>query len=243
MSNILRCASLDDLRMVLATSGEFTMATEEIAHMFKLCEALWYYRRPISADRPHVVLRNTDYHSDFFVNCMDALKESAVLTALSYQMYVRLSDDYLKWIGPDDWIIGTERAGAPICQEMARIIGCRHATVEKDAEENPTVFKRFEMGSGRRRILLVNDLLSHDDGSTYMSLLAVKEAWPEAEVLPIALHLVNRSGKSVLADGHTTVSALLEYDAREYHKDDCELCQGNSPAKKFKANKAEFLAA
>ncbi len=241
MSDILQAGSLDDLREVLAVLDESVdMTDEEIARMFKLCEALWYYQRPISPERPHVVLRNTDYHSDFFVNCMDALKEPDVLTALANQMCLRWPD-LISEMRPDDWIIGTERAGAPICQEMARQIGCRHATVEKDQAGNPTVFSRFEPGAGRRA-LLVNDLLSHDDGSTYMSLVAVQQAWPGIEILPAAFHLVNRSGKKVLADGQTAVWSLLSYEAREYHKDDCELCQGGSKAMKFKANKADFLA-
>jgi len=242
MSAIIEAKTVPDLRAVLAEIGDTKLADEEIAHMFGVCEALWYYRRPASADRPHVILRDETKHSDFFVNCLDAIKEPLVLTACAKQLIMRTSSYYLKWLGPDDWIIGTERAGAPICQEMARLLGCRYATVEKDDRGNPTVFKRFEMAGGRH-VLLVNDLLSHDNGSTYMSVVAVHEAWPEAEILPVALHLVNRSGKKTLADGRTIVQALLEYEAREYPADNCELCKGGSPAKKFKANKAEFFAA
>jgi len=240
MSRILAVDSLPALRTLLMTEGPDSWplwTPEEIANILRLCEALWWYEKPISPDRPHSIMRKGN-HTDFFADCMAALKETSVLTALTHQIHLRCML-YASRMGPNDWVVGAERAGAPIAQEMARQIGCRHATAEKDAEGNPTVFSRFEIADDEQ-VLLVNDLLSHADGSTYMSRMAVERACPGAVILPIAMHLVNRSGKEALVDG-TPVMALLNFAAREMPADDCEYCQAGSPAMKFKPNRKRFL--
>ncbi len=210
----------------------------EMMRMLELCSALWAYDPEFEPRMPHPILRS-GAHSDFFVNCMDALKESTVLNALAHQIVIRCSDMVCQ-MTEDDWVIGAERAGAPISQEVARLVGCRHATVEKDSDGNPTVFNRFDI-TAREKVLLVNDLLSHPDGSTYMSKVAVQQACPEAEILPAAMHVVNRSNAERLIDD-TPVRALLPLSPREYPADNCPLCQEGSEALKFKANKALFYA-
>jgi orotate phosphoribosyltransferase-like protein len=240
MSEILAARNLHELRQLLVGNGDVwwpAWTPEEIANILRVCEALWWYEKPISPDRPHSIMRNGN-HTDFFADCMAALKETSVLTALTHQIHLRCMP-YASRMSPNDWVVGAERAGAPIAQEMARLIGCRHATAEKDGDGNPTIFSRFEIAAGEQ-VLLVNDLLSHDNGSTYMSKVAVAQACPGAVIFPVAWHLVNRSGQSALTDG-TPVMALLNFAAREMPADDCEYCQAGSPAMKFKPNRKLFL--
>lgn len=236
---ILHARNLPELRDAIREAPNWSFTKQEIGHMFWCCHALWLYQEPACPERPHVELRNHD-HSNFFVNCRDVLKESVVLEALGHAC-ISACDDLIGDMQDDDWVIGAAQAGAPISQEVARLLDCRHATVEKDADGNPTVFNSYGIAKGER-VLIVNDLLSHVDGSTYMSIRAIQEACPEATILPVAVHLVNCSGENALADG-TPVRSLLDYNPVSYPPDNCPLCRAKSPALKFKSHKSLFFAA
>jgi orotate phosphoribosyltransferase-like protein len=212
---------------------------EAVRHMLELCDAMWHYEHEIGPKWPHAIMRD-GHHTGLFVDCMQALKETSILRVIAQLMVQACNQVVDIWdMGHNDWVIGAERAGAPIAQAVASILGCRHATTEKDDAGDPTKFDRFTIGDDEL-VLVVNDLLSHPDGSTNMIGQAIRSRFPKAKILPVCCHLVNRSGVSELIDG-TPVLALLTFERDEESPDNCRYCQGGSPPMKFKARRDAFF--
>lgn len=181
-------------------------------------------------ERPHAIL-TSGLHSDGFVNCTLITQKPALL-----QRIITAPDGLAPLLPVPrdvDWVIGSAMGAITFAWAVAAAVQAKAGFTEKEGEAMKLA--RFEVAKGAR-VLVVEDVIS-TGGSTLKTIQAIKAA--EAEVLPLIVCLVNRSGQASL-DGRK-IEALLNLKIHSWQEQECPLChQLNSKPVRPKANWKEL---
>lgn len=195
------------------------MTQKEFDHIASLCGALWLH----SGDpkHPHAEL-TTGKCSNGFINVLRILKYTNLCDILALQLLHRIKANYM---GPIDWVIGSDHAGAALSHSVAIRANARHDFTEKGPVKTQ-VWKRHQIEPGQV-VLQVEELMT-----TSTTLQAVRQgiiAGNEAEVVfaPVVGVLVNRSGLTQVGD--SGIISLFSYEIKTWDgPDSCELCAQGS---------------
>jgi len=193
--------------------------------------AIWLHDG--NPERPHALLAS-GLHSDGFVNCSKITQDPALLRR------ILTTHDGLKSKLPSgqvDWVIGSAQGAVTFAYALAEVIGARAAFTEKDGELMSLA--RFEVTAGQR-VLVVEDVLS-TGGSTVKTIAGIEAATAQhAEILPLIVCMVNRSGNATL-NGYE-IRALLTPEIKTWKPAECPLCQLGSGAVRPKTHWRELTA-
>lgn len=173
--------------------------------------------------RPHALL-TSGLHSDGFVNCTYVTQQPRLLEQIV------TGQDGLASLLPQtavDWIIGSAYGAITLAYSVANQLDCRSGFTEKDADGMK--LSRFELDPASK-VLVVEDTIS-TGGSTLKTIEAIHAAGiPDANILPIIICLVNRSGHDLLGDRE--IRSLLRLNIHMWKPADCPLChQGSQPVR------------
>jgi len=184
------------------------------------------------AARPHALL-TSGLHSDGFVNCTMVTQRPALLGRILREadgLGTRLPTGV-------DWVIGSALGAVTFAYAVADRLNARAGFTEKDGDGMKLA--RFEIAPGEK-VLVVEDVIS-TGGSTLKTLDGIAAATQgKAEILPLIVCLVNRSGKPNLADRE--IRALLSPDIKTWKPEECPLCRQGSESVRPKSHWKELTA-
>lgn len=187
--------------------------------------------------RVHAVL-TSGKHSDFFCNISRLLENPSQMSAVCGTLLESLGNN-LPLTRPVRFI-GQAMGSISIASELARQSGNRFAFTEKDGDR--MILNRFSLDP-EELVIVVEDVFT-TGGTTLKTIYACEEAG--AEVFPVVLAIVNRSGKEYFSGRGPDLFRLYPYakiSGTEWLASECPLCSGRSVPKKPKANWSEFCTA
>lgn len=192
---------------------------------FRVNEAIWIHDG--KPTRPHALL-TSGLHSDGFVNCTYVTQHPRLLKRIVNEREALASK---LPTGPVNWVIGSPMGAITLAHEIAERLGCRAGFSEKDGEA--MTLKRFELEPGAK-VLVCEDVVS-TGGSTRKTIEAIQAAGRgKAEILPVIIALVNRSGAADL-DGRK-IEAVVTPSIHTWKPEACPLCAKGSEAVRPKSH-------
>ena len=222
--------------------GRF-MTQQEMIAIFDQFDAFWKYEGEPCEEKPHAILKS-GLHSNGFISCKEVLQYPALCTLFANEMVKHASNQFLKTgLGCVDVVVSSAYSAINIGFEIARLISEKHnpkveyVVVEKDQAGNPTNIR----GSinPNKRVLVVNELMTTGDGSTWETKKAVQtcngEGNPMPEILEPSFVLVHRSNDLVLLDG-SKVYPVFHFDIVNFKPEECPYCKVGSKAIKPKVD-------
>lgn len=198
---------------------ERDMTQAEFDHIARLCGALWLHSG--NPEHPHAEL-TTGKCSNGFVDVLRILKFTNLCDILAVQLLHRIQAVYM---GPIDWVIGSDHAGAALSHSVAIRAGAMHDFTEKGPDKTQ-LWRRHQIEPGQV-VLQIEELMT-----TSATLLAVRQgiiAGNEAEVTfaPVVGVLVNRSGLTQVGD--SGIISPFSYEIKTWDgPGSCELCAQGS---------------
>ena len=229
--DIKTVAGLDILKPSHFAGREMTQ--DEFTHILRLRSAFWQYEGEPRPEQPHARTRD-DKCTDGLINLLEVLRASNLCEILAGQLLAKVRTVYQ---GPIHWVISAAYAGIDLGHEVGRQAGAIHAFTEKDQDGNPTVWARHTVGPGEV-VLIANELMTTEHGSTYMTKAAVRDKNKVQPVMfaPLAAVLVNRSADAETLEDGTQVPAFARYHMNTYQPgpETCKYCAAGSPSIKPK---------
>lgn len=235
----IREMSLQEIRRLrLPEHGLDPISLEDFQHIVLATRAGQLYYGEPRQDVFHFLL-NSGNHSPCYINHSVVLAESNLCTMLAAQLIVECDVA----MGDVDWVVSGAMAGIPLGCEMSRLLGCRNGYVEKGSGGKRLEKWRFQIPENER-VLVVNDLITTTDGTTWEIKKVVTEQneFP-VQFLPMAAVVVNRCKDQTLVDG-TPVRHLFRFPDFPIHPPaTCPFCAVGSPLVADKTDWRKFRQA
>lgn len=213
-----------------------SMTMEEFIVMLNYLSAYWQYPGEARAEVPHALLK-AGGHSNGFIACMEILRYPGLCKLFANEIIKKIISFGEFEIGIVDVVVSSAYSAIGIGWEVASGIRpynhkVEYITAEKDKNGNPTII-RGKIDSGKT-VLVVNELMTTIDGSTWETKQAVRECNGEGKppkIIDPSFVFVNRSNSSVLTDGSRVVG-LFNFDMTDYDlkKETCPYCEKGSQA-------------
>lgn len=203
------------------------MNTTDWKHIFENEGGIWLHDG--NPQRPHAIL-TSGLHSDGFVNCTLITQKPALLHRII------TAPDGLAPLLPAprdvDWVVGSAMGAITFAWAVAAALQSRAGFTEKEGDAMKLA--RFEIPKAAR-VLVVEDVIS-TGGSTLKTIQALTAA--EAEILPLIVCLVNRSGQAAL--NGRKILCLLDLKIHSWQQAECPLCHQKSNAVRPKTHWKEL---
>jgi len=217
------------------------MERDIMEEIFKQLDAFWMYDGNPCSEKPHALLKSGK-HSNGFIMCKEVLQYPSLCNIFAREMVKKLSHITVA-AGTDmriDAVASSAYSALDLGHEVASTLARRnpevkHIQVEKDSNGNPTVVRGGI--DPDHSVLIVNELMTTGEGSTYETLKAIRdcngEGKPGPKIINPAVVLVHRSKDLKLADG-TDVVPVFHFDIENFDPDNCPYCAAGSEAIKPK---------
>lgn len=209
--------------------------------IFNAFDAFWQYEGEPRPERPHALLKS-GLHSNGFINCRAVLDYPALCMIFAAEMLKVIEEKIsIKDLLALGFVAGSAYSALDLRLCLAWLISQKYSSqvksvmAEKDKDGNPTIIRGGldPTLSG----LVINELMTTTEGSTWETRKAVLEAngsgKPAPLVLAPAIVLMHRSKSFVLAD-ESPVEAVFHFDIENFPPDVCPYCQAGSQAIKPK---------
>ena len=217
------------------------MTSKVAVAIFNTFDAFWQYEGDPRSERPHALLKS-GLHSNGFINCRAVLDYPALCMIFAGEMLKVIEEKLgIKDLLSLGFVAGSAYSALDLRLCLAWLISQKYNTqvksvmAEKDKDGNPTIIRGGidPALSG----LVVNELMTTANGSTWETKDAVLKANGEGKPAPLvlapAIVLMHRSKSFVLADG-SPVEAVFHFDIENFQPDACPYCQAGSQALKPK---------
>ena len=208
------------------------MTQKEMIAIFNFFNAFWQYEGEPRPGQPHALLKGGG-HSNGFVACKNVLQYPAMGELFAYEIFKKL--------GPGqqvaDVVVSSAYSAITLGYELAKIISrynskVEYREVEKNEKGNPTII-RGNINCGKT-VLIVNELMTTSDGSTWETKQAVLKCNgenPAPQIIGESYVLVHRSKDYKLKDGSPVVP-IFHFDMKDVdpEKEECKYCKASSKA-------------
>ncbi|MBI2459334.1 MAG: hypothetical protein HYV53_02145 [Parcubacteria group bacterium] len=217
------------------------LGAAELIHMAETLGAFWRYNyEAAKSGKPgkHALLKS-GLHSDGFLTSKILLEPDNIRLGLAFQLRLRFA---IRGIGWPDYLAGIPDGATKLAQDLGGIAGVKVAEMKKDKSDGRiTVMTQLPIGS---KLLIIEDFCTKGTGFKE-TVLEIKSKYPEAEVLPYELVIVNRGGlRKIMVDGigNFTIIPITNYRINEWEPDPekCPLCQLGSVAIKPKVSEESW---
>jgi len=212
------------------------MTIEEMIAIFNHFGAFWQYEGEPTSEKPHALLK-AGGHSNGFIVCKEVLQYPKLCTLFANEMFKNMSTQLAKEV---DVISSSAYSAITLGYEVARKIAMlqnpkvEYIPVEKDEKGNPTIIRGGI--NPKKKVVVVNELMTTGSGSTWETRKAVSECNGEKEqpeIIGPAFVLVHRSKDYILTDG-SSIFPIFHFDIENYKPEECPYCKVGSEAKKPK---------
>lgn len=232
-------AELARLRLETLRDREEILTTDELRHILKLVEAYLLHPGESRPDIPHPA--GYTLHLNGYVDFPQILSMPNLAEILAFEMVKMVKKENPGLI---HWVIGPALASFSIALFMAKFLGARYGVVEKDKSERLKLWERLTIYPAER-VLIINDVMSSNEGSTLQTKEAVSAKNPySVSFVQFAAVLVKHSPFKNLADGTKVLFRYKFPEIEVYEPENCPLCRiGSKPLKlKGQENRTRFLA-
>ncbi|MDO8524547.1 MAG: hypothetical protein Q7R99_02880 [bacterium] len=218
-ANILAINSVEALKYLTLKDTEGGLTLEEIDHIFKLCDAIWFH----SGDRnqPHVATRGGGCSAGY-VDALRVLIYTNICRMFARDLHKKLIQAFPSAV---DWAIGSAHAAATFSHSVACLYpGAKHDFTEK-SPDGRQLWQRFQI-QPHEIVLQIEETIT-----ALTTLKLVREGIREGNFSPVNFApvvgtLVHRSG--IYEFESAPIIYLRHYDIETWSQDECYLCKMGS---------------
>lgn len=183
---------------------------------------------------PYHAIMVSGLHTNGFINVSTYMAETNLAEILAAKL--------IKTVNPRgmDVVVGPAPAAVTLAFEVARQKHCRHGIAEKDDGGKTTKIGGRMQIRPNEKVLVVNELMSTVNGSTYQTRQGVRKHQPKAILLSYSAVLVDRCGESMTADG-ADVRPVFRFAMKTWTPERCPHCKAGSTPLKPKITEENWL--
>ncbi len=234
-------SKVDVCKLSLSDFADRQMTIREVIAIFNFFEAFWQYQGEPNPERPHAILKS-GLHSNGFINCRAVLDYPSLCMLFAGEMLKVIESKFdIKDLLSLGFVAGSAYSALDLRVCLAWLISQKYNSqikavmAEKDETGNPTIIR-----GGLDSVLtglVINELMTTAEGSTWETKKAVLEANGAGNQVPLVLSpaivLMHRSKSFSLPDS-SPVEAVFHFDIENFEPDKCPYCQAGSQAIKPK---------